>query len=63
MARLSLRRADPWWDVEGRAVRRDRTHRRVVGGIAFALAIGACGLTAATWARQLEPLVARLLAG
>ncbi|HSG85892.1 MAG TPA: hypothetical protein VLA23_06090 [Candidatus Limnocylindrales bacterium] len=61
MPRLSLRRTDPFWDLDGQGVRRERTRRRVVGSLAFFLAVGACGLTAATWIRLLEPGVTRLL--
>ena len=61
MARLSLGRTDPFWDLDGRAVRRERLRRRLVGGLAFVLSVAACGLTAAAWARLLEPTVSRLL--
>ena len=61
MPRLTLRRTDPFWDLDGQGIRRERTRRRVVGGLAFALAVGACGLTAAAWVHQLEPLVLRAL--
>ena len=61
MPRLTIRRTDPFWDLDGRAVRRERTRHRIVAGLAFALAVGACGLTAATWALLLEPTVSRLL--
>jgi hypothetical protein len=54
-------RSDPWWDLEGSGARRDRTRRRIVGGVAFALAVSASGLTAAMWFRLLEPALARLL--
>lgn len=62
MVSLRLRnRSDPWWDLEGRGVRRDRLRQRIVGGLAFVLAIGSCGLTAAAWIRLLGPvIVARL---
>lgn len=54
-------KADPWWDLEGAGVRRDRGRRRIVGGIALALSIAASGLTVAVWYRLLEPFVPRLL--
>jgi hypothetical protein len=54
-------RADPWWDLEGSGVKRARTRQRIVGGLAFALAVTASGLTAAMWFRLVEPVVARLL--
>ena len=50
-------RNDPWWDLEGTGVRRDRLRRRIVGGLAFILAIGACGLTVAAWAREIGPVI------
>ena len=50
-------RTDPWWDLEGRGVRRDRLRRRLVGGLALILAIGACGLAAAAWIRELAPVI------
>src|SRR6476661_4199885 len=39
-------RRDPWWE-DGKGVRRDRTRQRIVGFIAFTLAIAACGITTA----------------
>jgi len=54
-------KADPWWDLEGSGVRRDRLRRRIVGGIAFVLAVGATGFSAAAWFKLLEPFVPRLL--
>lgn len=54
-------RTDPWWDLEGSGVRRDRLRQRIVGGVAFALAVTATGLSGALWYRLLEPLVPRLL--
>jgi hypothetical protein len=47
---------DPWWDLDGAGVKRDRIRRRIVGGTAFAIAIVACGLTSAVWLRTLEPV-------
>jgi hypothetical protein len=54
-------RTDPWWDLEGAGVRRDRLRQRIVGGVAFVLAVSATGLVVALWYRLLEPLVLRLL--
>lgn len=51
---------DPFWD-DGQGARRLRTKRRVVGYAAFAVAIVACGLTAAMWARELIPVAERLI--
>jgi hypothetical protein len=59
---MALRnRTDPWWDLEGAGVRRDRLRQRIVGGVAFVLAVSATGLVVAPWYRLLEPLVLRLL--
>jgi hypothetical protein len=63
MPRLTLRRTDPFWDLDGQGVRRERTRRRLVGALAFALAVAACGLTTAAWVREVEPVVSRLIAG
>jgi len=50
------RRRDPWWDLEGRSAKRSRIRHKIMADIAFALAIVACGLTAATWLRILLPV-------
>ena len=50
------RRRDPWWDLEGRGARRSRIRHKIMEDVAFALAIVACGLTAATWLRILLPV-------
>jgi len=54
-----LRTRDPFWD-DGRGAR--STHRRVraEGFIALAIAIVACGLTAALWLRALAPLASEI---
>jgi hypothetical protein len=54
-----IRPRDPFWD-DGKGAR--RTHRRVrfEGMVAFALAIAACGLTAAMWLLALAPVAQRL---
>jgi hypothetical protein len=51
-----LGRRDPFWD-DGRGARRRQLRLRLEGIIAFALALGACGLTAAMWLRELLPVV------
>jgi hypothetical protein len=51
-----LGRRDPFWD-DGRAARRRQLRLRFEGFVALALAIGACGLTAAMWLRELLPVV------
>ena len=60
MTMIPFRRTDPWWDMEGDGVRRNRTRRRLVGGAAFAIAIVACGLTLAAWLQQLQPVIHQL---
>jgi len=46
---------------EGSGAYRKHVRLRVEGMTAFALAIGACGLTAALWFRTLLPLFQRIL--
>jgi hypothetical protein len=53
-------RHDPWWDLEGSGAKRVRLRHRFVGNFAFAVAIVACGLTAAAWAQTLRPLLVQL---
>ena len=61
MPSLHLGRSDPWWDLEGRGARRTRLRLRVESLLAFSLAIGSCGLTAAAWIRLVGPaILARL---
>ena len=48
---------DPY---EGSSAYRRRMRVRIEGLIALALAIWACGLTAAMWIRTLSPLIERL---
>jgi hypothetical protein len=55
IARLGRRR-DPFWD-DGRGARRRNLVQRTEARLAFALAIAACGLTAAMWLRQILPAV------
>lgn len=47
-----LGRRDPFWD-DGKGARRRHLRLRIEGLIALALAIAACGLTAAMWLRQI----------
>jgi hypothetical protein len=47
---------DPWWD-DGQGARKTRTRKTLVGSVAFAISIVACGLTAAAWARLLLPFL------
>jgi len=51
-----LGRRDPFWD-DGKGARRRQLRLRIEGYLALVLAIGACGLTAAMWLRQLLPAV------
>jgi hypothetical protein len=51
-----LFRRDPFWD-DGRGARRRHLRLRLEGILAFALALGACGLTAAMWLREILPAV------
>lgn len=56
MNALFRTRHDPFWD-DGVGVRRERLRRRIVGALAFAIAVGACGLTTAMWLRTLAPVI------
>jgi hypothetical protein len=57
-----LRRShDPFWDLEGRGAKRTRIRQRLVADLAFAIAIVACGLTAAAWFRVLAPVLVQKL--
>jgi hypothetical protein len=51
-----LGRRDPYWD-DGKSARRRNRRVRFEGGLALALAIAACGLTAAMWLRQVLPVL------
>ena len=51
-----LGRRDPFWD-DGKGARRRQLRLRLEGLLAIALAIAACGLTAAMWLRQILPVV------
>jgi hypothetical protein len=51
---------DPWWD-DGTGARATRRRRQIESFSAFALAIGACGLTTAVWLRVIAPAVTRAL--
>ena len=51
-----LGRRDPYWD-DGKGARRRQLRLRIEGFLALALALTACGLTAAMWLRQLLPVV------
>ncbi len=53
---------DPFWD-DGQGARRSQARDRMVGAMAFALAVVACGLTAAAWLRELAPMLGSLPLG
>ena len=55
------RRHDPWWDLEGRGAKRSRIRHKIASDFAFAMAVVACGLTAAAWLRVLLPVVTQKL--
>jgi hypothetical protein len=59
VARLR-RGTDPFWDLDGAGVKRARIKRRIVGAIAFAIAIVATGLTVAAWLQTLAPALHQL---
>ena len=52
---VRLRRHDPFWE-EGKGARRTQRRVHVEGLLAVAMAIVACGVTAAAWLRLLAPL-------
>jgi fructose-1,6-bisphosphatase/inositol monophosphatase family enzyme len=49
-------RRDPFWD-DGEGARRTQRRVRLEGFVALAIAIVACGVTAALWLRTLSPLM------
>lgn len=49
-------RHDPYWE-DGKGARRRNRRVRFEGVVALMLAIAACGLTAAMWARQVLPVL------
>ncbi len=53
---------DPFWD-DGQGVRKMRTRQRITDSMAFAVAVVACGLTAAAWMRELGPVLGGLHLG
>jgi hypothetical protein len=56
MARFGDAR-DPFWDMDGHGVRRERRRERILGMVAFAIAIAAAGLAFAAWIRELGPIL------
>ena len=57
MINVFRRSHDPFWDMEGRGAKRTRIRLKIVSDLAFAIAIVACGLTAAAWMRILVPVI------
>ncbi len=49
-------RRDPFWD-DGTGARRRNVRLRIETYLALALAVVACGLTAAMWLRRILPLM------
>jgi len=56
MARLRTAR-DPFWDMDGHGVRRERRREKLIGTTALVLAVAATGLALAAWIRQLAPIL------
>jgi hypothetical protein len=56
MARIGAAR-DPFWDMDGHGVRRDRRRERIVSTTALVLAIVATLLALAVWVRELAPIL------
>ena len=46
---------DPWWD-DGQGARKTQRRLQIESFLALAIAIAACGLTAAVWLQTLAPL-------
>ena len=51
---------DPFWDMDGQGVRRERKRDRMVGTAALVIAIVAVVLTAVGWLSQLGPILGSL---
>ena len=51
---------DPWWGLEGTGAKRTRRRVMFESLVAITMAVGACGLVAAAWMRELLPLVHQL---
>ena len=53
MPTLTLRRRDPWWDIEGPAARRRHRYERFISTTAFLASVVALGAAGLAWAIQL----------
>ena len=62
MPRLRAAR-DPFWDMDGHGVKRERKRDRIIGVVALLIAIVAVGLTVAAWLRELGPILGSLHLG
>ncbi len=51
---------DPFWDMDGRGVRRERKRDRMVATAAFLAAVVAVVLTAFVWLSELGPILESL---
>jgi hypothetical protein len=52
-ARSPFRRRDPFWEVDGRAARREQRMRRFRAGLAFAASLAALAGATYAWSIQL----------
>ena len=53
MPTLTLRRRDPWWDIEGPAARRRHRYERFISTSAFLASLVALGAAGLAWSIQL----------
>ena len=52
MPTLTLRRRDPWWDLEGPAAKRRYRYQRFISTTAFLASVVALGGAGVAWAIQ-----------
>ncbi len=52
-ARSLFHRRDPYWEVDGKAARREQRIRRLRGGVAFTAAVAAVAAAAFAWSVEL----------
>jgi hypothetical protein len=53
MRTLSLRRRDPWWEVDGTAARRARRRRAFVASLALIASLAAIAAAVLAWSIEL----------